>query len=368
MKSNKSDTYKYLAQNIKTLRKKNSMTQEKLADILGVTVGAVYKWESAQSVPELVLLIEIADLFEVSVDALLGFEIKNDSIDQVVSSINHYVELRDWDNALAEINNGLQRYPNNFDIVYLEANVCRMIFIDNADKSMLVRSTDSYQRAQVLLANNHTQKQARINLHKEIALNYLLENQIQLAVDTLVENNTCGVNNSSIGLLYIGHLKDYESAKTYLSEAMMRSIEETITASIGYAKTLYMKHDNSCIDYLTWLINYLDNLKMDKSAIAATDKIKAAIMSYYCCWNLEFNHRDEAYRAMQETIELVKRFDSMPYESLSEVRFVDDPAFFALDDIGKTAKGAVEKVLYADHFLKNNKTELQEMWEKAGFK
>ena len=63
-----------LAENIKTFRKERKMTQEQLAEAMGVTVGAVYKWESDQSNPDLNLIIELADLFEVSTDVLLGYE------------------------------------------------------------------------------------------------------------------------------------------------------------------------------------------------------------------------------------------------------------------------------------------------------
>ena len=38
-----------LADNIKRFRKEQSFTQEQLAEILGVTVGAVYKWEAGGS-------------------------------------------------------------------------------------------------------------------------------------------------------------------------------------------------------------------------------------------------------------------------------------------------------------------------------
>ena len=38
-----------IAENIKALRKQHSFTQEQLAEALGVTTGAVYKWESGQS-------------------------------------------------------------------------------------------------------------------------------------------------------------------------------------------------------------------------------------------------------------------------------------------------------------------------------
>lgn len=60
-------------ENIRRLRKEHGMTQEQLADSLGVTVGAVYKWEAGLSVPEVKLLMDIADLFDSSVDLLLGY-------------------------------------------------------------------------------------------------------------------------------------------------------------------------------------------------------------------------------------------------------------------------------------------------------
>lgn len=59
---------------IATLRKEKDMTQEALANALGVTNQAVSKWESEQSCPDIALLPSIADLFGVSLDYLFGRE------------------------------------------------------------------------------------------------------------------------------------------------------------------------------------------------------------------------------------------------------------------------------------------------------
>lgn len=59
------------AEKIVRLRKIKKITQDELACAVGVSRQAVYKWESAQSYPEVAKLLEIKLLFNVSIDDLL---------------------------------------------------------------------------------------------------------------------------------------------------------------------------------------------------------------------------------------------------------------------------------------------------------
>lgn len=59
--------------NIKNLRFEKGMTQKQLAELLCVTTAAVSKWELGKTYPDIMLLIPIASIFEVSVDELLGY-------------------------------------------------------------------------------------------------------------------------------------------------------------------------------------------------------------------------------------------------------------------------------------------------------
>ncbi|MBP5594353.1 MAG: helix-turn-helix transcriptional regulator, partial [Pseudobutyrivibrio sp.] len=59
---------------IRKHRKEKNMTQEEMANRLGVTAPAVNKWESGASMPDISLLAPIARLLNVSLDELLSFK------------------------------------------------------------------------------------------------------------------------------------------------------------------------------------------------------------------------------------------------------------------------------------------------------
>ncbi len=54
------------------LRKTHGLTQEQLASEMGVSIAAVSKWETGNSLPDVLMLCSIADYFVVSTDELLG--------------------------------------------------------------------------------------------------------------------------------------------------------------------------------------------------------------------------------------------------------------------------------------------------------
>ena len=64
----------YFGQRIAALRKERGMTQEALAQKLGITNQAVSKWESDQCCPDIMQLPALAELFDISMDALFGRE------------------------------------------------------------------------------------------------------------------------------------------------------------------------------------------------------------------------------------------------------------------------------------------------------
>lgn len=64
----------HLAENLTRLRHNKRITQEKLADFLGVSKASVSKWETGQSLPDIAQLPRLAAFYDVSIDALMGYE------------------------------------------------------------------------------------------------------------------------------------------------------------------------------------------------------------------------------------------------------------------------------------------------------
>lgn len=63
-----------LSDNMIRLRHQRKLTQEALADFLGVTKASVSKWEKGINTPDLLLLPQLAAFFDVTVDELIGYE------------------------------------------------------------------------------------------------------------------------------------------------------------------------------------------------------------------------------------------------------------------------------------------------------
>ncbi|MDD7735274.1 MAG: helix-turn-helix transcriptional regulator [Bacillales bacterium] len=63
-------------QRLARLRKEKGFTQEDIADKINISPQAVSKWENDISSPDIQTLIKLSDIFEVSLDDLLGKEKK----------------------------------------------------------------------------------------------------------------------------------------------------------------------------------------------------------------------------------------------------------------------------------------------------
>ena len=112
-----------IGKTIKDLRKSRGLTQEELAEKIGVTAQAISKWENESGMPDLSQIVPLAHVFGVSTDILLGTgDIKKiDDVSEILQRAQKKLTfpltvecLTDKYNVLLD---GLKIYPNNFILI-----------------------------------------------------------------------------------------------------------------------------------------------------------------------------------------------------------------------------------------------------------
>lgn len=109
---------------IRNNRKKKGLTQEEMANRLGVTAPAVNKWEKEVSYPDIELLAPIARLLDISLDTLLSFreELTTEEIQSIIYEINSMLREKSYDEAFEWAKEKIEQYPN-CEMLILEAAV-----------------------------------------------------------------------------------------------------------------------------------------------------------------------------------------------------------------------------------------------------
>ena len=101
-----------IAENIVEFRKKKGVTQEEMASFLGVTKASVSKWENGQSMPDILMLPQLATYFDVTVDDLLGYEpqLSKEQIQKIYAELGKEFSEKDFEEAFAKSEALVKKY------------------------------------------------------------------------------------------------------------------------------------------------------------------------------------------------------------------------------------------------------------------
>ena len=221
-----------LAENIRAFRKERSLTQEQLSEALGVTAGAVYKWEAKLSIPELELIIQMADFFDTSVDVLLGYEVKDNRLEATVKRLQEYRRSKDWD-GLAEAEKALKKYPHSFQIVNASAALYRAFGFESGDKALFHRALELLEQSRLLLSQNEDPQISEQTIYGRIAQTYLGLGETDKAIELWKTHNADGVFSPQIGHI-LAQNDQVEEAEPFLSEALTKLLSNLVNTIVGY--------------------------------------------------------------------------------------------------------------------------------------
>lgn len=352
-----------LANNIRELRKQQGLTQEQLAEALGVTVGAVYKWENARSTPDVTLIMELADMFQVSVDALLGYEVRNNDKEHIVARLKRYIYEHVLEEALQDAEKALKKYPNSFEIVYYSAELYGVRGIELENAKFLKRALELFQHADLLFVQNTDDTISPLDIKIQMAQMYTSMGETDKALEILKKNNFCRMNSDVIGYTLASDCNRIDEALPYLSEALTKCVVEQINVVMGYLNVFVKKKDfNSALEILKWVLATYPQLKKtgEPSFLNKSEALFLALSGEVYALQ---GQNEQAKEYLRQAKQVAAAFDENPSYSTERIRFtVTSGKFSGHDNLGDTAMEGIEKIV-----LEQNHEEFTKLWEEVKY-
>ena len=340
-----------LAENIRAYRKSMGLTQDQLAEKLGVTLGAVSKWERGSSEPDLSYIMELAELFHVSVDALIGFSMRGTDADAEADRLEELNEETDggttvWKIA-EEYEDALKRFPNHFRIVCDAAMICEQIGVVYKRDAELKKAVELFRHAIALISQNKDPEINEVLLRNEIAGCYSELKNYKKAIEVYKKNNPTGSNDARIGGLYTLFEKKPDEGIVFTERAFFRHISDMITTMAGYMSyyTTTARHDPG-IRAAEWTIRFLESLKEDPGRRAYLDKIISLFYLNLAILQDGKGLTDASEASLRTAVRIAAAFDSDPVFTLQNTVFLSKAGKqHVYDDSGPNATNGLKKSL-----------------------
>lgn len=288
-----------IGETILKLRKEKNITQEELGNLVGVSAGAVSKWETGNSTPDISLLAPIARALNTSLDVLLSFkqELTEAEVNDIKKKLTDIFLHEGYEAGEEKCMEYLNEYPN---CIYLNLSAAGLIemysemsegLTEDIINERLKKSLNLFKKVaesrdtkyapialfgiasiQMMLKNYDESEKALKELPK-VSVNPMdlypvlmlrqgrKKDAIELCSRMLMKN----VNDSFYDLITLSHIskseKDYDKAQFYLNAAYNIQSEFKIgigAASFNYAM-LYIEMDRKQ-DAAKWFKTYVEEI------------------------------------------------------------------------------------------------------------
>lgn len=232
-----------LGSNIRCFRKNKGFTQEELAGMLGVTPQAVSRWESEAGLPDVSMIVPIAQTLGITTDTLLGYQQQSQDERITKKIFEKMSELEDVSDpgkgelAVVEyLAEEVAKNPMNYDVVlkYVQRAAGLSYYID-----MQNLLSDEPKRAQAIL-----------------------EDAIRKGINIIRYcNETVKINKAHHALAWIYiHMKDYDNAREHvnvLPSLRGHCIREDLNLSLTFFEKGYEAMKDSAVELGTLLFDLI---------------------------------------------------------------------------------------------------------------
>ena len=326
---------------IRENRKRKNMTQEEMANRLGVTAPAVNKWENGNSQPDIMLLAPIARLLGISLDTLLSFreELTEDEITGIIYEGEAKLKTESYEETFQWAKSIIEQYPNCESLIWQMAvlvdawrmrkeipdsekydpyiNNCYVRALKSEDENIRNRAADSLfafysRKKQYAKAEEYLYYFSKENLERKIKQAYLYSqtDKVELAYKEYEEVLLSSYQMVSMVLqsMYILAMHDHENDKAYLL-----ALKQQKLASI-FEMGKY--HEISCmLEWVTSKKNELETIEVMEQMLGSianiNDFTKSELYSHMSFKELNESFSKELYENLLECFRNEETFGYM---------------------------------------------------------
>lgn len=298
-----------IAENLVHLRRKRGITQEVLADFLGVSKASVSKWETGLSLPDVAQLPKLASYYDVTIDELMGYEAQ-----LTMREIKEYYERfaedfskRSFQDVMEEIHDFVRQYyacyPALLQIVVLLFN--HYMLAEGAEQPKILEEMAH-------LCQHIQEKCTDVNICTEATI-------FQAAIELI-----CGNPEVTIEKLqpYQNPLGRIDGAETLLVQAYQMSGQ--MEEATEWNQVVIFTHLLSMVENSTfYLISNLNNKEVGLSTIERIQKVlevyelkklhpnayikfQYAMALFYATWDMEKEALNALRTFVEDGIDFVK--------------------------------------------------------------
>ncbi len=278
---------------LKELRKKQNISQEKMAEILNTNASTISKYENGLMIPDVNTIIAIAHFFNTSVDYLLDYQIKSIEYKQIMNQIDNCIKMGKKHHNESEIIQLVKRFPYNLDLICKVENYFYMIAKTTKDHKYYQYALEYELRLLELSEHNDDVTFEQKNMIYETLVEiYIGLKQPDNAIDVINKYKSITNKNLLLGEAYLKK-GDNDNALNFLSMNFFEGVTKILNGSLSiiYILLVLQKKYEEALQHVSLSIYILESVIKDErsnltKAVASLLLLKAIIL---CLLDLDYS-------------------------------------------------------------------------------
>lgn len=301
-----------IGEKIKLLRKRNDVTQDRLAEYLGVTAQAISRWESETCYPDIEGLPSIADFFGITLDELLCIDKskKEKRISQYLSEGESLIDLGRFSEAVALYRKAVGEFPSSYKLQSeLACALGCKNDIQKPNESELKEAISIYNR----ILEDCTDDEIRDNAKESLCCIYSQHDNNEKALEIAEKMHR---------LIYSRELMKATILKGDVAFVQSQECIELLTDEM----VLLMRNISTCDDISGCNYSIAEKIKVMEKAIKLIELVFDGDYNFYYCrlaesyralsWlNILNGDNEAALSALEASADYTVKYDLRPDES-----------------------------------------------------